>query len=743
MSVQPATVPFGKKAAFKTREIIKLIIFAVLFVVSGTLIMEVEFLSNQVAQLQVNQISPQDVAAPSSISYESQISTERAREQAARLVSSVYSRPDPNVAREQQVVASQVFAYLDAVRVDPHLAVAQKLDFIQAINPVSFTLEEAAAILNLDEALWADAKQEVDAILNEVMRSEIKETDLPGVRFRLGLRVSPDVPDQEAQVILSIVEELTRPNSFIDEARTEEKRQEARIAAPPAIVSFEKNEVVIRAGERIDELDIEALAQLGLHESTTSWQNYLSTFLWLSLLVFCTSLYLVRYNYHILKSTHKVGVLFVISLIFVLVIRVMVPNQELLPYAVPIAALTMIIAGTLDPQLAMIVTLMMGLIQGYIAGNVFEFTVYVSITGLIVSLSVKQMAQVNTILWAGLYAAISNVFIILLFRVFEFDFSLISTNTLLTVLAQAGNGILSGVVSAGLAVIAFLIIGNWTDVITHIQLIELSRPTQPLLEELLRRAPGTYHHSLLVSNLAEQAATRIGANVVLCRVGAYYHDVGKMIRPYFFTENQTPGVSLHDNLDPETSAQILISHVTDGLALAKKHNLPPVLRSFIAEHHGKEVTGYFYHKALEEAGGDETQVDKTRYTYPGPTPQSKETAILMLADASEATVRSVQPGSAEEIDKIVRKTISDRMKSGQFDECGLTMGDFEQIRIAFNDVLQGVTHQRIRYPDQIREEAKLETGPLPALPLAVQRTQIAPSDSGDVATRSRIPLPRD
>jgi membrane-associated HD superfamily phosphohydrolase len=221
----------------------------------------------------------------------------------------------------------------------------------------------------------------------------------------------------------------------------------------------------------------------------------------------------------------------------------MVPNQELLPYAVPIAALTMIIAGTLDPQLAMIVTLMMGLIQGYIAGNVFEFTVYVSITGLIVSLSVKQMAQVNTILWAGLYAAISNVFIILLFRVFEFDFSLISTNTLLTVLAQAGNGILSGVVSAGLAVIAFLIIGNWTDVITHIQLIELSRPTQPLLEELLRRAPGTYHHSLLVSNLAEQAATRIGANVVLCRVGAYYHDVGKMIRPYFFTENQTPGVS--------------------------------------------------------------------------------------------------------------------------------------------------------------------------------------------------------
>ena len=288
MSVQPATVLSGKKATYKKREVLKLMILAGLFVLSGTLIMEVEFLSNQVAQLQVRQISPQDVVAPSSISYESQISTERARDQAAKLVSSVHSRPDPNVAREQRVVASQIFDYLDSVRADPNLTVAQKLAFIQAVEPVTFSVEEAAAILNLNEAWWIDAKQEVDSILNEVMRSEIKETDLAGVRFRLGLRVSPDVPDQEAQVILSIAEELIRPNSFIDEGQTEQNRQEAREAVPPVVVSFEKNEVVIRAGERIDELDIEALAQLGLHESTTSWQSYLSTFLWLSLFVFCT-----------------------------------------------------------------------------------------------------------------------------------------------------------------------------------------------------------------------------------------------------------------------------------------------------------------------------------------------------------------------------------------------------------------------------------------------------------------------
>ncbi|MEM7034520.1 MAG: HD domain-containing protein, partial [Chloroflexota bacterium] len=196
---------------------------------------------------------------------------------------------------------------------------------------------------------------------------------------------------------------------------------------------------------------------------------------------------------------------------------------------------------------------------------------------------------------------------------------------------------------------------------------------------------------------------------------------GKMSRPYFFTENARPGVNLHENLDPETSAQIIVSHITDGLRLAKENGLPQILQSFIAEHHGTEIAGYaFFHQAVKDAGGDESQVDIACFSYPGPKPQSKETAILMLADASEATIRAVQPESAQEIDKLVRKTIASRMESGQFDECDITMRDIEQIRIAFNEVLQGVAHQRVKYPASVEENTPPNEERLSPLPLSMQ-----------------------
>ncbi|MFQ5578845.1 MAG: HD family phosphohydrolase, partial [Anaerolineae bacterium] len=387
-----------------------------------------------------------------------------------------------------------------------------------------------------------------------------------------------------------------------------------------------------------------------------------------------------------------------------------------------------------DSQLALVVTLVMGLVEAYVAGGSLELLAYVVLSGFVVALAAGPMVQLNTLLWAGLYVITSNVVVILAFRFFDNTFQLVD------LLARLGGGVLSGVLSAGLPLLAFFVVGNLTDMVSYIQLLELARPTHPLLSELLRRAPGTYHHSLLVSNLAEQAAERIGANAFLCRVGAYYHDVGKMMRPYFFTENSGPrDTNLHTNLDPETSAQIIISHVTDGLKLAKKHRLPAVIRAFISQHHGTDMASYFYHQAVQDAGGDESQVNKARFTYPGPRPRSKETAILMLADASEATVRSAQPQSSQEIDDIVRRTISKRMKTGQFDECDLTMRDLEQIRLAFNDVLQGVSHPRVKYPDQLDAAAKIEdTGPLPPLPLAVQRTppaRVGPEKPASVASR--------
>lgn len=722
MSQSSETSFLKKTSSLSSREVTRALIIGLLFVTASVLVLELEILTDRTAELEVGDISSNDITAPSAISYQSDIATERVRNQAAEL-EKAYSRPDPTILGEQRVVANQVFNFLDSVRVDPFLSQEQKIDYILAIDPISFTPPQATAVIDLEETQWADAKEKIIQSLNEIMRQPIKEADLPSVRRdRLSLIVPSHVSQAEQDIISFITEDLIRPNSFIDEARTEERRQAARDAVQPVNFTYEENQIVVRAGERVDELNIEALAAMGLHQSTSSWHDYAAMALLLLLLVGAVGHFLVKYQIDVLKDSQRLRILVLICFVFVVLIRAMVPVQTVLPYALPMAALTIIIAGTLGQQLAMIVTLMMGVLVGYVAGNDFELAVYIVITGLIVSLQVRKMVQVNTLLRAGLYAMVSNVVLILLFRFLANDFVLQPTSKFIALISQLGSGVLGGLLSAPLAMLGLLIIGNYTGVITHLQLIDLSRPTQPLLAELLRRAPGTYHHTLVVSNLAEQAATRIGANAFLCRVGAYYHDIGKMVRPYFFTENARPGVSLHENLDPETSAQIIISHVTDGLRLAKENNLPPVLQAFIAEHHGTEIAGYsFYHQALEDADGDETQVDKSCFTHHGPKPQTKETAILMLADASEAAVRSVQPESAESVDKLVRKIIGTRMESGQFDECDLTMRDLEQIRIAFNEVLQGVAHQRVKYPDTVKSEAETSPAqPLPILPLAMQ-----------------------
>ncbi|HSJ54397.1 MAG TPA: HDIG domain-containing protein, partial [Anaerolineae bacterium] len=219
--------------------------------------------------------------------------------------------------------------------------------------------------------------------------------------------------------------------------------------------------------------------------------------------------------------------------------------------------------------------------------------------------------------------------------------------------------------------------------------------------QLLLNAPGTYHHTLLVANMAEEAADRIGADGLLARVGTYYHDIGKTARPYFFIENRVGNVNPHERLDPRTSAQIILSHVPDGLDLARKHHLPAPVRAFIREHHGTGLALAFYRMALKNAGEGGEGVRKEDFAYAGPKPQSRETAILMLADGSEARVRSAEPASVEEIERIIAETIKNKLDEGQLDESDLTLRDLKEIQAAFVSVLKGVFHPRVKYPQPV------------------------------------------
>jgi hypothetical protein len=259
------------------------------------------------------------------------------------------------------------------------------------------------------------------------------------------------------------------------------------------------------------------------------------------------------------------------------------------------------------------------------------------------------------------------------------------------------SGVANGGLSASLALGGLFLVGPLFDIATTMRLIELSRPDHPLLQRLLREAPATYHHSLMVANLAEQAAERIGADALLTRVGAYYHDVGKISRPYFFTENQAKGVNPHDRLDPQTSAEVIIDHVKDGLELARHYRLPRRVRAFIPEHHGTNWVSFFYNKAVQSVG-DAALVDESDFRHRGPRPQSRETALVMLADSCEATVRAMRPTSADEVAEIVNRIIDQRVRDGQLGECDLTLRDLQIIRDTFISALKGVFHPRIQYP---------------------------------------------
>jgi hypothetical protein len=264
------------------------------------------------------------------------------------------------------------------------------------------------------------------------------------------------------------------------------------------------------------------------------------------------------------------------------------------------------------------------------------------------------------------------------------------------------NGILSSILTNG----AVPYLESAFGITSSVRLLELSNPGNPLLRRLQIEAPGTYHHSLLVGNLAEAAADAVGGDSLLVRVAAYYHDIGKMKRPYFFIENQM-GDNPHDKIAPTLSTLILTSHVKDGVELAREHKLPQGIVEIIEQHHGDSLCSFFYHKAVE--GNKNENITEDDFRYEGPKPQTKEAAIVMLADAVEAAVRSLQNRTPGRVEGLVRKIIKDKLMDGQLDESDLTLKDLDNIAGAFIRVLSGIFHNRIEYPDVTREMERRKT----------------------------------
>jgi cyclic-di-AMP phosphodiesterase PgpH len=299
---------------------------------------------------------------------------------------------------------------------------------------------------------------------------------------------------------------------------------------------------------------------------------------------------------------------------------------------------------------------------------------------------------------AGLLVALAQVAVVLAFQLGQ------RAEDLQMLLLIGAGCLVNGLLSATLAVGTVSLLGRVFGITTTMQLLELANPTQPLLRRLLMEAPGTYHHSIMVGNLGERAAEEVGADPLLVRVGAYYHDVGKLRRPYFFVENQAGGENVHETLAPEVSAELVRAHVKDGVELCEQYGVPTRVRDLIPQHHGTRLVSFFYHQAQDAAAAaNQPDPHPAQFSYPGPRPQSKEGAILMLADSVEAAARASKDHSAEAIGALVDRLVMQRLAEGQLDECDLTLRDIQRIKDAFRAILAGMYHPRIDYPERAKD----------------------------------------
>jgi hypothetical protein len=678
-------------------DVVRAVVLGVLLAAAISAVLLIPFFPSNQVFLNAGDVGTADIQAPYDLTYESEIRTAQARDAQAASVLDIYDPPDASVARRQEVRARQILDYLSTVREDPYATPEDKASWIAAIPDLELSPEIIDLTLTLAEDDWQQAKDETVRVLVRAMQGDIRESQVASVRRRLPTLISLTTTDEQADVVEAIAGGLVAANTFYNAARTEEARQQARENTPPVTVTIQKGEAIVRAGSRVLPEAIEALDAYGLRQQALRWQVVVSNVALAIVATVLLELLIFRLQPSLWSRGRASAVVFFLIATFVALSKLMLPlTDTVVPYLYPLPALSMILSILFGPALGMAVGIIAGLVAGYVSGGSLEITVYLLVGTLMGAMSLGQAERLKTFLRAGMSVALTNVAVILLFGLLRPEQDMVK------VTIDALVGFIAGGMATSLALAAFFLLSALLDVITPFQLMELSRPTHPLFRQLLLKASGTYHHTLLVANMAEEAAEQIGADGLLTRVGTYYHDIGKTARPYFFTENRVGKVNPHDRLDPRTSAQIIISHVLDGLELADKYRLPSTIRAFIPEHHGTGMTLAFYRMAVTAAGDDAESVREEDFRYPGPKPQSRETAIVMLADGCEARVRSAEPGSVEEIDRIIGEAIKARLESGQLDDSDLTLRDLKGIQAAFLSVLKGVFHPRVKYPEPVK-----------------------------------------
>ena len=503
-----------------------------------------------------------------------------------------------------------------------------------------------------------------------------------------------DVSIDGSERLQPIIKNSLKANLFYDEALTESALEDELSKISYTRGEVDQGKLIIAKGEIVENEDFKILNSLKDEYESELWMgsNYYFILLGYTILValvlIMLFLFLKRYRMEIFQNNNKVTFIFFNILLMVLATSLMVKHYENYIYMVPLCILPLILKNFFDARLGLFVHVLTVLILGFVVPNSFEYIFLQIIAGIVTILTASELYK-----RANLFISVGQITLIYIVGYFAFHaihegnleniewilFGVFVLNGLLTLFAQP----------------LIYMFEKLFGLVSDVSLLELSDTNSKLLKELSDKAPGTFHHSLQVANLAEAAANEIGANAMLVRVGALYHDIGKMEHPTYFTENQITSVNPHDDLPPKESAKIIIDHVINGIEIARKNNLPDRVIDFIRTHHGTTMVYYFYKKQQEL----DQEVDKGDFKYPGPIPFSKETAILMMSDAVEAASKSLKNPTFTIIDEFVEKIVKGQMQSDQYLNANITLKEIEMVKKVLKQKLTNIYHLRVEYPE--------------------------------------------
>ncbi len=641
------------------------------------------------SELREGQVSPRDVEAPRTKEFPDVARTEALRGQAAERVQPV-SRKSAGATEQALDTVARTFDAIVRVRAAPRVTESDRATMLRRIPTLSLSEPAIKAALTLDRPALDAARASAKQVVGTIMQDRISLEDLPKARARARALVrSLPIQGRIVTLLSDVVPGALRPNLEIDRAATDALRRRATEGVEPVMTRILRGEIIVRRGDRITPAHMQRLVELGLVESPFSWQRVLGMALISLLLLLVTSAYLSQYQPEIWTQDKLLLVWGLGVILTVALARLIVAYN---PYLIPGAAGTMLIAVLLRSRLALYTAAVLSLLVAIVVGGDWRLGLVTFIGATVGVYAIKRLNHRSDLVVAGLWVGAANVLTVI-------AVGLIDQIPWYPLLIDGAYGLTNGLLVGIIAIGTLPYLENLFGLVTPIKLLELSNPSHPLLRRLQMEAPGTYHHSIVVANLAEAAADAIGADSLLVRVGTYYHDIGKIRRPVFFVENQVGVENPHEKMAPSLSALTILSHVRDGLELAREHGLPQPVVDFIPQHHGTTLVTYFFHQAVQR--GDATEEETFRYE--GPKPQTRETAIVMLADAAEGAARSMSRPIPDRIEQAVRRIIREKLEDGQLDECDLTFRDLDVIAQTFTRLLASMFHPRIEYPDLERD----------------------------------------